>query len=516
MKINSIVLIGGGASCVSFINSLYNEVSEKNISGLTIYVIESRILRGRGLAYDMDSKTNILNTRAGFITPFSEKPGHFYEWLQSNKEKWEEDFPEISICPDLFVPRPLFGLYLEYMMSDFAGKFAQLGVQLVHVRGEATEINRLNGNQHIVVTNTSLKIVADHVVMCCGNLQSNEYKNYERFEGFHASPYPIRKLARSAHKKKNIAILGARLSAIDVALGLANAGYDGQMTMFSRSGYFPSVRGTQGRYQAKIMTLNTLQEHHRKHGKLSLSQLVDWTMQELALAGEAAVRLEDIPPAPPLDIRAYFMAEIAAAASPRPWQAVLYATNSIIDFAWQILDETDKDYFLKHYSAAWMSYRVSIPVENAQKIVTLADSGQLTFESGSVGVNRKTDGKYQLMLKSGSGETQELDYDMVVGAFGSPRDPYLLDSKLVNSLLTTGLARAHKHGGLDVEPTTGQMIDQYGRTVPNIFVIGELTSGVHFFTSVLEINARHTVTIARHISEALQRYESQDVLSSVA
>ncbi len=74
-----------------------------------------------------------------------------------------------------------------------------------------------------------------------------------------------------------------------------------------------------------------------------------------------------------------------------------------------------------------------------------------------------------------------------------------MDSTLVRNLLRRGLARGHRHGGLDVEPDSGRVVDVLGRTSPNLSALGELTAGVHFFTSALEINARHAERQARAI-----------------
>ncbi|SBW16151.1 hypothetical protein BR10RB9215_C20821 [Brucella sp. 10RB9215] len=140
----TIVVVGGGATSLSFLRSFYDEYARAMASQpLTIYVVEKRRFKGRGLAYDLDVSTNLLNTRAGFITPFADKPGHFYEWLSSNRGSWEDEFPSLDISADTFVPRPLFGLYLEYMMSDMAGMFAAIGVELMQVRARSRRSMRM-------------------------------------------------------------------------------------------------------------------------------------------------------------------------------------------------------------------------------------------------------------------------------------------------------------------------------------------------------------------------------------
>lgn len=517
MKVN-IVVVGGGATALSFLRSFYDEAVRSVVSQpLTIYVVEKRRFKGRGLAYDLDVPTNLLNTRAGFITPFADKPGHFFEWLGSNRAHWEDEFPLLEVSADTFVPRPLFGLYLEYMMSDLAGLFAAIGVELVQVRGEVISLELGSRDNVLATTDAGLRITADHAVLCCGNLQSREYSALEAYSGFFASPYPIGRLTRNARSKASVAILGARLSAIDVALGLANGGFEGVMTMFSRSGYFPSVRGTQGRYTPSIMTLERLQQQFEGHGPIRLPLVIDWMMQELIAAGSPAIDVAKLPPPAPLDVVAFFESEIAAAAAPRPWQAVLYATNSVIDYLWQVLHDDDRAMFMSRYSAAWMSYRVSIPVENASRLVNLAKSGRLSFRTGAASVLPETRGGFTIATKTARDNDVSEHFDMVVGAFGTPRDAAQIDSPLIHALLTSRLACAHRHGGLVVDPATSALVNAYGEASHQVSVLGELTSGVHFFTSVLEINARHAARLAKRVcAQTARRSERMPISLSPA
>jgi uncharacterized NAD(P)/FAD-binding protein YdhS len=272
--------------------------------------------------------------------------------------------------------------------------------------------------------------------------------------------------------------------------------------MISRSGYFPSVRGTQGRYTPQILTLERLGQHGRTFGKITLQELTRWVADEVHLAGGPVPVAMFVPPPPPDDPLHFFETEIKLAGQPRPWQAVLYATNPLIDCIWQLLDDADKQIFLNKYQAVWMSYRVSIPVENAQQLVDLCKGGRLTFKSGKTDVHSNAHG-FDVAVHGRDG-VEAANFDCVVGAFGSPRDARLIDSRLVQNILSSGLARCHRHGGLEVVHQSGRFIEAPGQAQLNIWALGELTSGVNFFTSALEINARHAAKVARDIVRSLK------------
>jgi uncharacterized NAD(P)/FAD-binding protein YdhS len=502
MNPNVIAIVGGGATAISLIESLENELRAESMRDVTIFVIEKRHQRGRGLAYEVDLHTNLLNTRAGYITPFPTKPGHFYNWITVNKAAWEDEFTNLEIDENSFVPRPLFGLYLEHVMNELSGKLAGCGVNLVHLRAEVTDIKRAASGDFVLITDTSLRIRADRVVLACGNLQSSELASLQNRAGFFVTPYPVRRLVRTIKPDSKVAILGARLGAIDVAVGLAGSDHYGPITMISRSGYFPSVRGTQGRYTPRILTLERLRQHGKTFGKITLRELTRWMTDEVHLAGGPAPDVVFLPPSPPDDPLHFFESEIKLAGRPRPWQAVLYATNPLVDCIWQLLDDADKQVFLNRYQAAWMSHRVSIPVENAKRLVDLHKNGRLTFKSGRTDVHSNASG-FDVAVHGRDG-VEAAQFDCVVGAFGSPRDARLLDSRLVQNILSSGLARCHRHGGLEVEYQSGRLIEAPGQAQLNIWALGELTSGVNFFTSALEINARHAAKVACDLVKGLK------------
>ena len=84
-------------------------------------------------------------------------------------------------------------------------------------------------------------------------------------------------------------------------------------------------------------------------------------------------------PSPITDLRTFLADEIMLAHQPRAWQAILYATNPVVHTLWQYLDPADQRLFKEKYASAFISARVSIPRENAEKILSYIDDGRLHF-----------------------------------------------------------------------------------------------------------------------------------------
>ena len=154
---------------------------------------------------------------------------------------------------------------------------------------------------------------------------------------------------------------------------------------------------------------------------------------------------------------------------------------------WCSLREEDKEEFLSSYFSVFMSYRVSIPSENAEKILSYLLSGQVKIASGKhLVVGYDSDG---VDIEHAGGSVHR--YSKVINAVGSPRDVTQLDSLLVRNLLSRKYVSPDRHGGLKVDPYTYRAINQAGSAEAGIRVLGELTVGAFFFTSALDINSRH-------------------------
>lgn len=497
MSGNVITVIGGGASSVSFIYALLNGLGRHGChSDVSLFLIDKQSQCGRGLAYSDDCSTNILNTRAEFISPFPDQSGHFYRWLLANREIWEDDFPGIELCPQAFLPRPLFGLYLAHMIQFLVKKAVELGCQLILVHDEVLNLSFSHDRRVVVSTKGNLSFPSDHVVLSCGNARSLEYRYLAAAEGFFSSPYPIKRTCRLIQKQASVAIVGSRLSAIDAVIGLTANGHEGPITLHSRTGALPSVRGTQGRYQPTILTPETVRSCISRTGVVRLEDVLRWMTQELALEGKP-IRMADWPTKcfqrPAVE---FLEAEIAAAHHPRFWQSVLYSTNAVLDLIWPAMPDEDKKMFLE-YSSWWMAYRVSIPMENALKVKSLIETGKLSIIKGEIEAIQYN-GRFILEVANQS-DNSCYDYDSVVVATGTPRDVSKFDNPLVQNMLQQGTGCADPFGGVKVSAESGGLINNLGHVDDRITVLGELTSGAFFFTSALEINARHSARRAEYV-----------------
>jgi len=492
---NNIVIVGGGASCISFIDALLIKQLQKKTNELSLTILEKSNEIGPGNAYFSDLKSNILNTKAGYITVFKNQPGDFYNWLECNEYKWRPDFPELEVTCDTYAPRALFGMYMKDAFSYICAAARRSGIKVKVIRDEAINVEQTGENQLNVVTKCGTVIMAYKVVLACGTQQQSQMIPPYSTDIIH-SPYPTRELKKKVAADDSVAIIGARLSAIDATIGLIEGGHTGPITIYSRSGFFPFVRGTQGRYKNAYLTPDYIAKHCPV---LDFYKLGDLYQQEReryqAQFGDSDFEELPLPNKPISCLETFLSKELSLAQHNRGWQAILYDTNSGIDQIWDRLRTEEQEVFMKQYVSSAMSLRVSIPAENAEKMLGYLRSGQLKFVAGASAVETKN-GHLTIRCNGTSTPTNKVIY-----ATGSPKSLNQIDSPLVRNLLESGASTENKFGGLDVCKHDYGLFCKDGKMNTSIFAIGELTSGRFLFTSALDIIVRHAHACADSIEK---------------
>ena len=495
-----VLIIGGGATAIALIYSYLQMAANRNDLPKTLYIVEKRDRFGPGAAYESDLASNLLNTKTGYITPFHDRPGDFYNWLKVNELDWRSRYSSLILDEHGYAPRPLFGEYLQGQMERLVRNAVDLGITIIKIKAEAKDLFR-SGNGYIVRTDCGA-IQCDFVFFLCGRLSRATPIDVLKSKRVLASPYPVSRLTNVIPKGASVGIIGARLSCIDAVIGLIEQGHRGPINIHSRSGHFPSVRGTQSRITPRVLTLEGLDALIQKKGKLNLLDLWGMVREEIALQGGAETGGVFRLPLPPRDLIAFLREEITKASGERVWQAVLYSTNAIIDRMWASLREDDRTEFLSRYLSVFTAYRVSIPVENAQKILKYLHSGQLKFIAGAFDVGFEQSVKPVVTMHDQSGAA--ISYDYVVNAMGTTRAACATDSVLVNNLFERGIMSPHKFGGIAVDTDSYCVIGADGLVSSQLRAVGELTAGAFFFTSALDINVRHARNCVTQFARALR------------
>ncbi|EOX4357305.1 FAD/NAD(P)-binding protein [Vibrio cholerae] len=497
MKTN-IVIVGGGASCISFIYAFIK--NKKHVKGeVTITIVEKLKEFGPGNAYMDDLDSNILNTKAEFISVLDDKPGDFFQWTVLNKDKWLEKYPFLEINKSTYVPRALFGLYMADTFEKVCEAASDEGVNINKINDEVFDVSNDAYGYVKVFLKSGKVLVANKLILACGTQHLSNNRS-----GIINNPYPTLGLKNRVAVNDKVAIIGSRLSAIDTIIALMESGHNGKITIFSRSGNFPYVRGSQGRYKNHFLNKDYIE---RNFQSMTLEDIVElYNLEECRYYDlNPECKFEPFPlfSFNNFDLRSFINSEIEKSSEPRAWQAILYDTNSCIDYIWNKLIEDDKKRFFHSFYSKAMSLRVSIPENNAKKILSYLESGKLEFISGDPEI-KNFKNSYYIHSKRFKGR-----FDKVIYAVGSPRSVKDMDSDLLNNMLINGDVKEHLYGGIVVDSSTYGVVNDNDEISTAVYAIGEITSGQFIFTSAMDIIIRHASSCAKNLD--LSHSESIDL-----
>lgn len=496
---HTVAIVGGGAIGAALADALVDRLSvEPAARGRTSIVLFEKSPRvGRGLAYAKDDAPHLLNQSAQTMSLVPRRRSHFCDWLAARGAL-------VNGQEDSFCTRELFGDYVEDCFSRTVEKARRRGIGLSVVHDEVTGLSpRLLGG-HRVLTRGHGAVDASAVVLAIGNVRSRRFAALAG-PSFFGSPYPSATLRRIPREAR-VAILGSGLTAIDAMLALAAGGHAAPVTMASRSGLLPSVRGKLESVDLQHVTrANVAEATERGKRPLRFRTVLRWLELELQRHGATVSWDHDFPAW--VDPATHYADQIAAAErGPRVWQSVGEALNPMIEVLWHHLAAEDKALFLDRFYSRFMSHWVPIPLVTARRVLGLLRERRLRVERGLASISFDAE---LCVHRLDFGDRSE-DFDVVIDATGAPRQLADCESPLLSALLSQGTIAAHEHGGMRVDFDSLRVIGRDGRVDPSLFAVGHLTCGTHLFTSTLEFNVAKADAVAAQIAHDLERRTEKD------
>jgi len=491
----TVAILGGGALGAALVSLVVERLALTPWSRARprVVLFERGEHVGRGVAYAKDPSPYLLNTSAQSMSLAPGRRADFFEWLEMRGLAR-------GLEGEHFCARERFGDYVEDCFAQAIDRARRRGVTVQVVRDEVVTLLPRVAAGYRVVSRGHAPVDADLAILAVGNLPSLRYRDLYG-PRFFRSPYPSDEFLSHIPSNARVGILGTGLSAIDAALALFAAGHAGAVTMASRSGMLPRVRGPlHDRELAHLTRANVARATDRGRRPLRWGTILGWLEQEL---GAPVSWDRDFPAwAPPGE---HVASEIAAAEQgARAWQSVGEALNPVMDLIWHHLADDDRALFLERYRSRFMSHWVPIPLVTARRLLSHLHRKNLSVARGLVRVTREREG-FRFLLGD-----QAADVDFVIHATGAPRDLRETDSPLLESLCAQGIVAPHPFGGARVDFESLRVIGADGHVDPSLFAIGNLTCGTHLFTSTLDVNVEKAERVAGHVVSELHRRTEKD------
>jgi amino acid adenylation domain-containing protein len=492
LRVQRIAIIGGGPAGLSACIEIFKKIKAYGITRrIEVSVFEKSPVIGHGLPYSKSEDCYILNLSKEVMEPSYGEAGHFSRWLKEIKEAPQDtDFP----------PRHYFGKYLEYLGQNLLKKQYDGSVRIYyHTNTLVKKVIRKSDN-HFQIETTKGYYKSDYAILCTGHMPADSYREFVGERGYIANPWK-NNIFDHINPKSDVAILGTRLTAIDVALKLSSINHQGKIIMVSHTGMLPAVLAKKiPSYPLRHLTLENLSQLTQLGLEpLSLKVLMNLFWREIREAErDPDINFESIKKSYK-DISAldWLNKEIAQSESgnPKPWQQVLFAMYPIVPILWSMLTLTDQYKFLNKYQSLFLTYLAAFPLDNAYKIRKLIESKQLEVTGGLADVSLE-DGRYSLKL-----DDRSISAEYLINATGPGYNAAFVPA--CEELIKQGVVRPHEFGGIDVDSQTLQVLNRYGEPQPKLFAVGELTRGACLATTDMTRVAIQTGRISTCIAHHL-------------
>lgn len=496
-------IVGCGAAAVSFLRNFIE--SSTAHSRIKIMMFDASESFGVGLAYQSDLSNLMINRPVQTMSAHDLHLDEFYHWFKSQRAMNDKALLEFSNHYDInedqsYVPRKLFGLYLQDMLRQTIAEASRKGIEVALFKQEIVKIKSIK--PYVLQSASGDVFIADYVVLCTGNNLPKDIYNLNNTPQYINNPYPMQTNLAKVNPACRVGIIGNSLTAIDVAISLKALGHRGPIVMLSRSQCYPRVRAKAKRYPLKFLNSAGIDAMIKHKTCLTLRDILRLFRQEL-LAVDYDWRLLFKDQKVGDDFVTVMENEIQSSHRERPWQSVLSATNQVIERCWHYLKVESKALFLAKYNRVWLNNRSPIPSQNAQILVEMAKDGQLSLQSALQNVNYCSD-QEQYMVSFNDETLQGLD--CMINATGPAK--YLQpDNPLLYDLVKMGWARESHFGGLDVDFDSSSLIGTDGKQNPSFRLIGHNTSGVHYYTSSLEMIAKRSRSVALSLVNVISQAE---------
>ncbi len=386
---------------------------------------------GPGLAYGAARPIHLLNTPAGRMSAVPDDPEHFTRWAAARVP---------GAAGGSFLPRPLYGDYLRELLASVRPVIASTSGQ---VRTDMPGVTCLTGQVLDVVDgdDRSLRVkladgsvIADTVVLCPGNPPPAALPlapALREHPAHIADPWCFDP-KRIDHDAPAL-LIGSGLTALDVALTLADAGHRGPIHLASRRGLLPQAHRS-----------------HARPGHCPPPDTGDWpnTARGMLVALRRELRV--------------------AAAAGVDWREVIASLRPITQALWQRLPLGEQERFLRHLRPYWDSHRHRAAPETHRAITAMQRGGRLFVHAGRLAEVTAVGPRLRVSLVHGPA-SQTLEVGALINCTGPASAMQGAADPLLRALLARGVARVDPLG-------LGLETDDDGRLGPGraLFLAGPL------------------------------------------
>ena len=411
MSIGHAAIVGGGFSGTLAAIHLLRR-------GARVTLIERTPRLARGVAYSTRHPEHLLNVRAGSMSAFPDQPDHFAVWLAAREEGDGTTFAQ----------RRTYGRYLEELLAAAAAETDRLTI----VQDEAVDLAR-GDDCEVVRLASGAEVRADAAILSVGNLPPEIPRGIDVAQlgdAYVADPWAS-DIAAGLRPDDTVFLIGTGLTAIDAALMLDAAGFQGRTVAVSRRGMVP-----------------------RAHAEMH----------------SPPPRLADVPE----PTCSALTRSVRANAAEIGWRAAIDQLRPVTQRLWATAPVMERKRFLRHLRPYWDVHRHRIAPEIAARIEKMEREGRLEFHSGKIAQASKDEVVWR---PRGCEREERLAVRRIVNCTGPQGNIARAGEPLLDALVAQSRIRPDPCCiGIDVDERARTLAAD-GRASDTLLAIGPMTRG---------------------------------------
>ena len=431
----SISIIGGG-----FAGTLLARQLIERTNLFKIYLFNHTSELAKGVAYDCNQNTALLNVVASKMSAFPDDNEHFLNWClnHSNYKNASK-----SVVGSAFLPRKIYGEYLKSIWEETKTLANEKDCELEIVSEKVTTINK-SENQFTLGTPNE-KFQSNYCVLATGNEQPGIPKNIaESFllgEYYFANPWKID--FSKINYSLPLLIIGNGLTMVDTVLSLRENNFHQKIISISPNGFnILPHRNFNLDFKSQLATIQT---------PISLLELVHLFNQEIKILRTFGV-------------------------SPEP---IIDAFRPNVAKVWQQFSEEEKAKFMGRVRHIWGVARHRIPFVSYDKIMKEQINQQLEILAGKlVEIKQSSEGNKLTLWDKRLKKNKEFVVGSIINCTGPETKITATKNELLNQLFKDGIiSQDSLNLGLRANTSSFRTINAENQENECLFAIGSLLKG---------------------------------------
>lgn len=460
-----VAIIGMGVTGISVLREWTREKEKGRAVDITVFGDKKTF--GRGVPYQQEDHSIIMNQPASLATMIPEKKYDFVNWLKENGE----------VNPSkLYSPRAVFGEYMKERMEMWLERS-----QAKIVKEKVKKIKVLAEDSFQVVS-PSLNKKFDYIHLCIGISPYNDHYELVDYPEFIRDPFPLKESMRTIPKNARIGVLGTGLTSVDIIRYVEKRRPDLKLSLYSPSGRFKTTRGTTISYKYKYFTKKNIEKARNKgHGWVPLDTYLNWMKKEIESQDvqiESAWWYQDFGSKESIKRNLREPYELGVV------QTLILGLDSMLTDIWSTLTNEDRHRFVTEYGEIWDKVRSSFPKESGELLVAEWENKSIHVYSQIKNVVKKSN-TFEIILENK--KSKEVEY--LINGMGNTRNVnfQLKEMALLEQLLNERVIQPEKFGGIQVKMPDLSVVSQRYGVLDRFKAHGPLISGIQFGNNSTDI-----------------------------